>query len=69
MAIRMGCSLAEGRRAVGTAKGNPFSPGYVETGSYPGFSTDLRKSPLLVAMALADGESRLKETIFNDRSW
>lgn len=67
VAIRMGCRPAQrGRRAVGTRRGILFSPGYVETGSYPGFPTDLQ-SPLLVAMALADGESRLKETIFNDR--
>ena len=38
----------------------------IRDSSYPGFPTDLQ-SPLLVAMALADGESRLKETIFNDR--
>ena len=42
------------------------SPGFVETGSYPAFPTDLQ-SPLLAAMAQADGESRLKETVFNGR--
>jgi len=67
VAIRMGCSLRRGDEGLWVQRrGILFSPGYVETGSYPGFPTDLQ-SPLLVAMALADGESRLKETIFNDR--
>ena len=36
------------------------------TQPYPGFPTDLQ-SPLLVAMAQAEGESSLRETVFNGR--
>ena len=60
VAIRMGCSLRRGDEGLWVQRrGILFSPGYVETGSYPGFPTDLQ-SPMLVARALADGESRLK---------
>ena len=46
--------------------GSLLSPGEVTTGSFPSFPTDLQ-SPLLAAMAQAEGESRLKETVFNGR--
>ena len=39
---------------------------YLKTEVYPGFPTDLQ-SVLLVALSLADGESLVKETIFNNR--
>lgn len=42
------------------------SPGYLETGVYPAFPTDLQ-SPLLVALCQADSESRVTERIFNGR--
>ena len=42
------------------------APGELCTQVYPGFPTDLQ-SPVLVAMALADGESVLTETIFENR--
>lgn len=42
------------------------SPGFVETGVYPAFPTDLQ-SPMLVAMCKAEGRSSLKERIFNGR--
>lgn len=39
---------------------------YTETKVYPGFPTDLQ-SPLLAALATADGESIVKESIFENR--
>ena len=42
------------------------SPGMIETASYPGFPTDLQ-SPLLPALAAAQGRSILQENIFNGR--
>lgn len=39
---------------------------YVETGSYPGFPTDLQ-SPLMAVLAGIPGESVLRERIFEDR--
>lgn len=44
-----------------------FSPiPYLETAVYPGFPTDLQ-SPLLAVLAMAKGESLLRENIFEDR--
>lgn len=42
------------------------SPGYLETGVYPAFPTDLQ-SPLLVALCQADSKGGVKEQIFNGR--
>ena len=39
---------------------------YIETRPYPGFPTDMQSQILSVLMK-ADGTSRVKETIFNDR--
>lgn len=39
---------------------------YLRTEVYPGFPTDLQ-SPLLAVLALADGESRIEEGIFENR--
>ncbi|MCD7735901.1 MAG: UDP-N-acetylglucosamine 1-carboxyvinyltransferase [Lachnospiraceae bacterium] len=39
---------------------------YVETAPYPGFPTDLQ-SPLMAALCLARGKSRIRETIFESR--
>jgi UDP-N-acetylglucosamine 1-carboxyvinyltransferase len=38
----------------------------IETGVYPGFPTDLQ-APFMALMTLADGESVIKETIFENR--
>lgn len=67
MAVRMGCRLRRSPEGLFLQRrGILFSPGFVETRSYPGFPTDLQ-SPLLVALSLAEGESALRETIFNGR--
>lgn len=42
------------------------TPGYIETEVYPGFPTDMQ-SPFLAALAVAEGESVLCETIFENR--
>ena len=39
---------------------------YLETGTYPGFPTDLQ-SQVMTVLALAPGESHIREQIFEDR--
>lgn len=66
-ALRMGAGLKRSKDALWIKRtGTLLTPGRVETGSYPAFPTDLQ-SPLLVAMAQAEGESGMKETVFNGR--
>jgi UDP-N-acetylglucosamine 1-carboxyvinyltransferase len=43
-----------------------YQPASVETAPYPGFATDLQ-APLAVLMTQADGDSRIHETIYEDR--
>jgi UDP-N-acetylglucosamine 1-carboxyvinyltransferase len=43
-----------------------YLPASVETAPYPGFATDLQ-APLAVLMTQADGDSRIHETIYEDR--
>jgi len=43
-----------------------YRPCEVETAPYPGFATDLQ-APLAVLMTQADGDSRIHETIYEDR--
>ncbi|MGH2457188.1 MAG: UDP-N-acetylglucosamine 1-carboxyvinyltransferase, partial [Candidatus Limnocylindria bacterium] len=43
-----------------------YRPASVETAPYPGFATDLQ-APLAVLMTQADGDSRIEETIYEDR--
>lgn len=67
IALRMGARLRETDKGLIVERtGKLLSPGLVETGSYPGFPTDLQ-SPLLAALSVARGESVLRETIFNGR--
>jgi UDP-N-acetylglucosamine 1-carboxyvinyltransferase len=49
---------------VGSA--DSYRPTSVETAPYPGFATDLQ-APLAVLMTQADGDSRIHETIYEDR--
>jgi len=48
------------------AQGELLAAGDVVTAPYPGFPTDLQ-SPLLAALCLAQGESRICETVFENR--
>ena len=67
MAERMGAKLRRTGDALRVKRAGPLlSPGRVETGSFPAFPTDLQ-SPFLVAMAQAEGESSMRETVFNGR--
>lgn len=67
IALCMGAKLRDTDKGLWVERtGELISPGMVETGSYPGFPTDLQ-SPLLVALSAARGESILRETIFNGR--
>lgn len=66
-ARRMGASLRRtGEGLWVSRKGKLLTPGSVATAGYPGFPTDLQ-SPLLAAMAGAEGEGRVRETVFSDR--
>jgi UDP-N-acetylglucosamine 1-carboxyvinyltransferase len=57
-------TAADGVR-VGSAPG-AYRPCDVETAPYPGFATDLQ-APLAVLLTQADGDSRIHETIYEDR--
>lgn len=64
---RMGCSLTVNPEGVGIdvirrLKGLP----YLKTEVYDGFPTDLQ-SPIMTAMAVAEGESVIEENIFENR--
>ncbi len=64
---RMGAKLRRTREGLWVKRAGPLlAPGGVETGNFPAFPTDLQ-SPLLVAMAQAEGESSMRETVFNGR--
>jgi UDP-N-acetylglucosamine 1-carboxyvinyltransferase len=54
----------EGLRVRASSDG--YRPCDVETAPYPGFATDLQ-APLAVLMTQADGDSRIHETIYEDR--
>jgi UDP-N-acetylglucosamine 1-carboxyvinyltransferase len=57
-------TVADGLR-VGSGSG-AYRPCDVETAPYPGFATDLQ-APLAVLLTQADGDSRIHETIYEDR--
>lgn len=66
-AEKMGCSITVNPEGVGIdvirrLKGIP----YLKTEVYDGFPTDLQ-SPLMAAMAIAEGESVIEESIFENR--
>lgn len=67
VAERMGVLLQESPEGLFVQSPDKLkSPGHFLTEVYPGFPTDLQ-SPFLAAMAVADGESCLEETIFENR--
>ena len=51
---------------VARGRGDALRAIAIETRPYPGFPTDLHP-PIAALLALADGESRLRETVFEDR--
>ena len=67
LAQRMGGRLYTSREGVYVqAPGRPRAVECIRTETYPGFPTDLQSVVLTVA-ALADGESLIRETIFENR--
>ncbi len=64
--LEMGCSVEEGDefiRVIGTEK---LKPTNVKTLVYPGFPTDMQPQ-MLMALALAEGHSKVHETIWDSR--
>ncbi|MDE0523561.1 MAG: UDP-N-acetylglucosamine 1-carboxyvinyltransferase [Boseongicola sp.] len=62
-----GVSVEETGRGIRVARGNDrIRPINVRTEPYPGFPTDLQ-AQMMALLCIADGESRLEETIFENR--
>ncbi len=67
MAERMGAICQEtGEGLYVQSLGELLSPGLIRTGVYPGFPTDMQSVALAVA-AMAQGETRIEEHIFENR--
>jgi UDP-N-acetylglucosamine 1-carboxyvinyltransferase len=62
----MGAAVTVGERAFHVKGGAALGPAAVVTEPYPGFPTDLQ-AQLTTLLTQADGVSRVRETIFNDR--
>lgn len=62
----MGAAVTVSAQALHVKGGAPLGPADVATASYPGFPTDLQ-AQLTTLLTQADGVSRVRETIFNDR--
>jgi len=62
----MGADVTVSERALHATGGAPLRPAVVVTEPYPGFPTDLQ-AQLTTLLTQADGVSRVRETIFNDR--
>jgi len=62
----IGMEIEEANEGVRVTSSGVFYPVDIETGPYPGFPTDMQPivTPLLL---MADGESTIKETIFDNR--
>jgi UDP-N-acetylglucosamine 1-carboxyvinyltransferase len=66
--VEAGCEVNHGEGTV-TIKRDPggrIAPVDITTGVYPGFATDLQ-AQFMALMTLADGESVIRETIFENR--
>ena len=62
----MGADVTVGEREIHARGGAALQPAVVVTQPYPGFPTDLQ-AQLTTLLTQADGVSRVRETIFNDR--
>jgi UDP-N-acetylglucosamine 1-carboxyvinyltransferase len=62
----MGAAVTVGEQAFHVKGGAALGPAAVVTEPYPGFPTDLQ-AQLTTLLTQADGVSRVRETIFNDR--
>jgi UDP-N-acetylglucosamine 1-carboxyvinyltransferase len=63
---RMGVPFDTLEDGLRVSAAGSYRPCDVETAPYPGFATDLQ-APLAVLMTQADGDSRIRETIYEDR--
>jgi UDP-N-acetylglucosamine 1-carboxyvinyltransferase len=63
---RMGVPFETRADGLRVSAASSYRPCDVETAPYPGFATDLQ-APLAVLMTQADGDSRIHETIYEDR--
>jgi UDP-N-acetylglucosamine 1-carboxyvinyltransferase len=63
---RMGVPFETREDGLRVSAAETYQPCDVETAPYPGFATDLQ-APLAVLMTQADGDSRINETIYEDR--
>jgi UDP-N-acetylglucosamine 1-carboxyvinyltransferase len=63
---RMGVPFEAREDGLRVSAAETYQPCDVETAPYPGFATDLQ-APLAVLMTQADGDSRINETIYEDR--
>jgi UDP-N-acetylglucosamine 1-carboxyvinyltransferase len=63
---RMGVPFERTDDGLRVGSAASYQPAAVETAPYPGFATDLQ-APLAVLMTQADGDSRIHETIYEDR--
>ena len=62
----LGVDVQEQGRVIQVTPADRYSPVEVETEPFPGFATDMQ-AQLMAALCLADGTSRVKETIFENR--
>jgi UDP-N-acetylglucosamine 1-carboxyvinyltransferase len=62
----MGAAITVSQQSLHVKGGLPLGPADVVTAPYPGFPTDLQ-AQLTTLLTQADGVSRVRETIFNDR--
>jgi UDP-N-acetylglucosamine 1-carboxyvinyltransferase len=62
----MGAAITVSAQGLHVKGGLPLGPAEVVTAPYPGFPTDLQ-AQLTTLLTQADGVSRVRETIFNDR--
>lgn len=63
---RMGVPFETREDGLRVGAAASYRPCDVETAPYPGFATDLQ-APLAVLMTQADGDSHIRETIYEDR--
>ncbi len=64
--VGMGAEIVVSGQAFHVKGGTPLAPAEVVTEPYPGFPTDLQ-AQLTTLLTQANGVSRVRETIFNDR--
>ena len=63
---RSGCRIVRRPDCIEMTAGVLHSPGSITTAPYPGFPTDAQ-APFMAAMLRAEGETRIRETVFDRR--